>query len=123
MPAGKRVTILGSTGSVGRSTLDLIVRNRENFEVEALVAGSNAEALAQQAIETGARTAVVADPAQYATLRDSLTGTGIDPAAGNDAVVAAASRPRFVALLPRFTGGTGGAATRQLVARAVVSDS
>jgi 1-deoxy-D-xylulose-5-phosphate reductoisomerase len=57
------------------------------------VAGSNAEALARQAIETGARTAVVADPAQYATLRDSLTGTGIEPAAGNDAVVAAASRP------------------------------
>ena len=93
VPAGKRVTILGSTGSVGCSTLDLTIRNRDSFEVEALVAGSNAEALARQAIQTGARTAVVADPSKYAALRDAFSGTNIEPAAGSDAVVAAAGRP------------------------------
>ncbi len=92
-PAARLVTVLGSTGSVGRNTLDLILRNRDSFEIEALVAGSNAKALASQAIQTNARTAVVADPSQYATLRDALAGTNIEPAAGEDAVVAAAGRP------------------------------
>ncbi len=92
-PSVRRVTILGSTGSIGCSTLDLIGRYPERFDVAALVAGSNAQLLAEQAKAVGARMAAVADPNQYATLRDALAGTGIEPTAGKEAVLAAASQP------------------------------
>ena len=92
-PSVKRVSILGSTGSVGCNTIDLIARNPERFQVEALIAGRNAGRLAEQAKRVGARTAVVADERQYATLRDALAGSTTEPAAGDAAVHAAASLP------------------------------
>ena len=79
----RRITVLGSTGSVGRSTLALIEAAPPGaFAVEALVAGSDVAALAAQARRHGARLAVVADPAAYGALRDALAGTGIEAAAG-----------------------------------------
>jgi 1-deoxy-D-xylulose-5-phosphate reductoisomerase len=90
----RRITVLGSTGSVGRSTLALLEAAPPGaFAVEALVAGSDAAALAAQAGRHRARLAVVADPAAHGALRDALSGTGIETAAGPDAVVEAAARP------------------------------
>jgi 1-deoxy-D-xylulose-5-phosphate reductoisomerase len=91
--ARKRITILGSTGSIGRNTIDLIERDREAYEVEALTANRNVAVLAQQAKSVGARFAVVGDEALYGALKEALAGTGIEAAAGPDAVVDAASRP------------------------------
>jgi 1-deoxy-D-xylulose-5-phosphate reductoisomerase len=85
------ITILGSTGSVGTQTIELLTADPERFRVRALVAGRNAALLAEQAIALGAEVAVAADPAAYGALRDALAGTGIEAAAGPEAVVAAAS--------------------------------
>src|SRR4051794_19554699 len=89
----RRVAILGSTGSIGRSTVDLLLRNREAFTVEALTANHNTELLAEQALALGARFAAVADPADYPALKEALAGTGIVTASGRAALVEAVERP------------------------------
>ncbi|MGQ3298020.1 1-deoxy-D-xylulose-5-phosphate reductoisomerase [Reyranella sp.] len=89
----RHVTILGSTGSVGQSTVDLIERDPARYRVEALVARRSVELLAEQARRLRARLAVVADPDQYRSLKEALAGTSIEVAAGPEAVVEAASRP------------------------------
>ena len=89
----RRVSILGSTGSIGRSTVDLLLRNRDLFVVEALTANHNAALLAEQARALDARFAVVADPADYSALKEALAGTGIEMACGRAALVEAAERP------------------------------
>ncbi len=86
----KRVTILGATGSVGSSTLDLIEREPERFEVVALTANCDVEKLAAAAIRTGARHAVVADETCLPALRERLSGTDITAAGGAEAVCEAA---------------------------------
>ena len=91
--APRRVTILGSTGSVGCNTVDLIERSPEKYIVEALTANRNVEELTRQALALKPRVAVVADPACYGDLKQALSGSGIDVAAGPDAVADAASRP------------------------------
>jgi 1-deoxy-D-xylulose-5-phosphate reductoisomerase len=94
-PSGqpRRVTILGSTGSIGQSTVDLLSRHRDQFTVEALTAHHNAALLAEQARTLGARFAAVVEPAEYAALKDALAGTGIEAACGRAALVEAAERP------------------------------
>ena len=92
-PAARSITILGATGSIGASTIDLINRNRERFRVEAVTAGRNAQALAKLARDLGARFAAVADDTCYAELKSALAGSGITSAAGEAAVVEAALRP------------------------------
>jgi 1-deoxy-D-xylulose-5-phosphate reductoisomerase len=87
----RTVSILGSTGSVGTQTIELLVADPDRFQVRALVAGSNAKLLAEQAIALSAEIAVVANPESYPALREALAGTGIDCAAGAEAVVEAAS--------------------------------
>ena len=90
-PVARRwVTVLGSTGSVGTQTIELLAAEPDRFRVRALVAGQNATLLAEQAVALQAEVAVVADPSAYSTLRDALAGTGIEIAAGPEAVVAAA---------------------------------
>jgi 1-deoxy-D-xylulose-5-phosphate reductoisomerase len=89
----KSVCILGSTGSVGSNTIDLIARTPDSFIVDALTGHSNVELLSQQAISVNARLAVIADPKRYQDLKDALSGHPIEVAAGPDALVAAASRP------------------------------
>ncbi|HZU89471.1 MAG TPA: 1-deoxy-D-xylulose-5-phosphate reductoisomerase [Stellaceae bacterium] len=92
--AGMRsITILGATGSIGTSTLDLIKRNRDRYRVEALAAGKNASALAACAREVGAKLAVVSDLKAYGELKEALAGTGIEAAAGPSALLEAAVRP------------------------------
>jgi 1-deoxy-D-xylulose-5-phosphate reductoisomerase len=87
------VSILGSTGSVGCNTVDMIARNPGSFRVEAITGHRNVALLAQQARLLNARLAVTADEASYADLKDALCGSGIEVAAGAQAVVEAAARP------------------------------
>jgi 1-deoxy-D-xylulose-5-phosphate reductoisomerase len=89
----RRVSILGSTGSIGRSTIDVVQRHPDDFTVEALTANRNAALLAEQAKAMGARFAAVADPADYRALKEALAGTGIEAASGRAALVEAAERP------------------------------
>jgi 1-deoxy-D-xylulose-5-phosphate reductoisomerase len=89
----RSVTLLGATGSIGASTIDLIMRDRARYRVEAVSANRNATALAKIAIELGARFAAVADPTSYHELKDALSGSGIEAAAGETGVIEAASRP------------------------------
>jgi 1-deoxy-D-xylulose-5-phosphate reductoisomerase len=89
----RRVTVLGSTGSVGCNTVELIAAETNAYEVEALVALRNVERLAAQARQVGARLAVVAEESRYRALKSLLEGTGIEVAAGASAVVDAAARP------------------------------
>ena len=89
----RRVTILGSTGSIGQSTVDLLLRNRDAFTVEALTAHHNTALLAEQSRALGARFAAVADPADYPALKEALSGSGIAVACGRAALVEAAERP------------------------------
>lgn len=97
MTLHRRVTVLGSTGSVGASTLDLMAQTEAAgtaaYEVEALVAGSNAELLAAQARRWKPRLAVIADERKLADLRERLAGTGIETAGGNAAAAEAGARP------------------------------
>lgn len=87
----KTVTILGATGSIGTSTLDLLERSPEMFEVVALTANCDVERLAAAAIRTNAKRAVVADETCLAALHDALSGTGVEAAGGAAAVEEAAS--------------------------------
>jgi 1-deoxy-D-xylulose-5-phosphate reductoisomerase len=89
----RSISILGATGSIGDSTIDLIKRNPSRYRIEALTARTKATALAKIAREVGARFAVVADPACYDELKDALAGSGIEAAAGEGALVEAAQRP------------------------------
>ena len=93
----RRVTVLGSTGSVGCSTLDLMDQAETAgtgvFEVEALTGGANIARLAEQARRWKPKLAVTADPARLAELREALAGTGVEAAAGDQAVIEAAARP------------------------------
>lgn len=93
----RRVTVLGSTGSVGCSTLDLMdqaeAAGSGAFEVEALTGGANIARLAEQARRWKPRLAVTADPARLGELREALAGTGVEAAAGEGALVEAATRP------------------------------
>jgi 1-deoxy-D-xylulose-5-phosphate reductoisomerase len=93
LPRPRRVTILGSTGSVGRSTVDLLLRNRERFEVEALTGNRNLDLLVDQAKRLRPRLAAIADPALGRALKEALSGTGIETAAGLGALAEAAARP------------------------------
>lgn len=86
----KTVTILGSTGSVGRSTVDLIRGHSGKFRVKALTANKNVDLLAQQAKELQAEYAVIADELLYKKLKQSLAGTSVKVEAGHAAVVEAA---------------------------------
>jgi 1-deoxy-D-xylulose-5-phosphate reductoisomerase len=87
----RRISIFGATGSVGMSTLDLIGREPEAYEVVALTANRDVDALAQAARAHHARIAVIGEESRYADLRDALAGSGIEAMAGPQALVDAAS--------------------------------
>jgi 1-deoxy-D-xylulose-5-phosphate reductoisomerase len=89
----RRVSILGSTGSVGCNTVSLIEAEPEHYQVEALTAHRNVETLADQARRLRAKLAVVADENLYRPLRVALAGSGVEVAAGAEAVIEAASLP------------------------------
>ena len=87
----RKIAILGATGSIGKSTLDLVERNPAEFAVTAVTAATNVEALADIARHTGASLAVIADEARLNDLRSLLAGTNIAAAAGEAALIEAAA--------------------------------
>ncbi len=112
----RRITILGSTGSIGCSTLDLVERQPESFEIEALTAHRNVDALVAQALKFRPSVAVIGDPAGYDALKQGLAGSGIEAAAGATAIDEAASRPSdFV--MAGIVGAAGLAPTLAAVRR------
>jgi 1-deoxy-D-xylulose-5-phosphate reductoisomerase len=117
--APRRITILGSTGSVGCSTLDLVERDPTRFEVLALTAARNVERLADQARRLRPALAVIADETCYKALKRELAGSGIELAAGPEAVVEAARRPAEW-VMSAIVGAAGLEATLAAVERGVV---
>ncbi len=92
-PVPRTVTLLGATGSIGSSTVDLLRQEPARYRVEAVTANRNAAALARLARELGARFAAIADPQAYGELKGALSGSGIEVGGGAAAVVEAAQRP------------------------------
>lgn len=86
----KRVSVFGATGSVGQSTLDLVQRQPDAYRVVALTANSDVDSLASIARASGAQVAVIGQAHLYGALRDALAGSGVEAAAGEDALVDAA---------------------------------
>jgi len=89
----KTVTVLGSTGSIGCSTVDLLLQARDRTRVRALVGGRNVAKLAEQARALKAEIAVIADEALLPELAALLAGSGTEVAGGRAAVIEAAARP------------------------------
>jgi 1-deoxy-D-xylulose-5-phosphate reductoisomerase len=104
--APRSVTVLGATGSVGASTIDLLKRNPLRYRVEALSAKRNAGLLAQSARALDARFAAIADPQAYRELKEALAGSGIEAAAGEAALLEAAQRPAEW-VMAAISGSTG----------------
>ncbi len=119
LAAPRRVTILGSTGSVGCNTLDLIERQPEAFAVEALTANDSVGRLAEQARRVGAKLAVVANSSRYQDLKDALAGSGVEVAAGARAVADAAARPAEW-VMAAIVGAAGLAPTLAAVRRGAI---
>src|SRR4030088_179086 len=89
----RAVTVLGATGSIGDSTMDLLRASPDRYQVEALTANTNVPALAKLANEFGARFAAIADPDRLQELKDALAGTRTECGAGERALIEAAARP------------------------------
>ena len=117
---GRRgVTILGSTGSIGCNTVELVEARPDLYRVEALTANSRVDILAEQARRLKPRLAVVADESAYGALKDALAGTGIAVAAGAGAVVEAAQLPADW-VMASIVGAAGLAPTLAAVRRGAV---
>jgi 1-deoxy-D-xylulose-5-phosphate reductoisomerase len=106
LPAERTVTLLGATGSIGTSTIDLLKRQSKQYRVEAVTAHRNASALARVARDVGARFAAVADSNSYRELKDALAGSGIEAGAGDSALLEAAQRPADW-IMAAISGSTG----------------
>src|SRR5919198_358829 len=102
----RRVTILGATGSIGVSTIDVIKHEPGLYAVEAVASGGNAALLAKLARELDARFAAIADPKGYRDLKAGLSGTNIEPAAGPAAIMEAARRPADL-VMAAISGANG----------------
>ena len=89
----KTVSIFGATGTVGQKALSLIAGTPGQYRVHTLAAGRDAAGLAAAARNAGARRAVLADAAHYSALKEHLSGTGIEAAAGQQALLEAAAEP------------------------------
>ena len=105
--AKRRIAILGSTGSIGTQTLDVIRRHRELFDVEMLSAGSNAELLARQALEFDAGTVVIGDSSKYKELADTLQPKGIKVFTSTDSLCALASSGNIDIVVGAMVGFSG----------------
>lgn len=107
----KRIAVLGSTGSIGTQALDVIGANPDRFQVAVLSAGRQVDKLIEQAKRFKPALAVIADTGAYATLRDALAPSGIEVAAGEQALCDAAQRPDVDTVLTATVGYSGLAPT------------
>ncbi|MGI9487971.1 MAG: 1-deoxy-D-xylulose-5-phosphate reductoisomerase [Geminicoccaceae bacterium] len=112
----RSVTVLGATGSVGKSTLDLIAADPDRYRVEALTANSRAEDLAALAKQHHAKLAVVVDPSAYGDLKRALAGSDVEAAAGQDGLIRAAALPSDW-VMAAIVGAAGLPATLEAVRR------
>jgi 1-deoxy-D-xylulose-5-phosphate reductoisomerase len=112
----RSVTVLGATGSVGRSTLDLVAADPACFRVEALTAHRNAGELADLAKAHRAKLAVVADAEAYGDLKQALSGSGIEAAAGPEGLIRAAAMPSDW-VMAAIVGAAGLPATLEAIRR------
>src|SRR5437588_1659064 len=121
---GRRVTILGSTGSIGTATLDVIRFSRAHygphaFPLQALTAQKNVALLAAQARELRPKVAVIGDASRKRELADELTGTGVEVLAGTEAVIEAAQRPSEM-VVSAIVGAAGLAPTLEAAKRGAI---
>ena len=119
----QRLTVLGSTGSIGVQTLDIVRDNPDRFEVVTLTAHGNWERLAEQAQAFDVATVVIADERYYAPLRNALADTDVKVYAGADAVAqvaAAGDSDVVVNALVGYAGLAPTVATLQEIGRAHV---
>ena len=102
----RRIVLLGATGSIGRSTIDIVDQAPDAFAVEAVAGGRDVAALAELAIRVGARFAAIRDEKLYGELKAALSGSKVEPAAGAKAVVEAALRPADI-VVGAISGAAG----------------
>jgi 1-deoxy-D-xylulose-5-phosphate reductoisomerase len=112
----KTVSILGSTGSIGTSTIDLIQRNRDSFKVVALSGNSNVDLLARQARDLSVEFVAIADETNYQALKDALCDCDIEVGAGDGAIIEAAERNADW-VMASIVGSAGLAPTLQAIKR------
>lgn len=105
--ANSGVTILGSTGSIGTQTLDILREYPDRFHAVALTARSNWELLAAQAKEFKPKRVVIADEQYYSPLKDALLGEDIEVAAGSEAIASAAAMPEADTVVTAMVGYSG----------------
>lgn len=103
----KRIAILGSTGSIGTQTLDIIAQFPERFKAVVLIAGSNAQRLIEQSLKHRPALAVIADESKYQLIKEALEPLGIATAAGDRAVAEAMERPDFDTVVTATVGYSG----------------
>ncbi|MDE7401822.1 MAG: 1-deoxy-D-xylulose-5-phosphate reductoisomerase [Muribaculaceae bacterium] len=103
----KGIIILGSTGSIGTQTLDVVRMHPERFNIIALTAGRNYKLLAQQALEFRPRRVVIAEETYYQALKDTLAGTDIEVACGDTAIAEAAAMPGADTVVTAMVGYSG----------------
>lgn len=107
MEGRKHIAILGSTGSIGTQTLDVVSRYREDFQVELLTANENVELLASQAISFKAKHVVICNPLKYDELKKALVGSGVEVHAGMDAVCDLVTCPSIDIVVGAMVGFSG----------------
>jgi 1-deoxy-D-xylulose-5-phosphate reductoisomerase len=115
----KRISILGATGSVGANTVDLILREPGKYAVEAITAHTKVELLAEQARRLGACYAAIGDTSLYGALKQALSGSGIEAAAGPQALLDAAARPAGW-VMAAIVGASGLAPTLAAIKRGAI---
>ena len=103
----ERLSILGSTGSIGVQTLDIVRRNPERFSVTSLVAHSRWQELANQAREFGVERVVIGDERHYAALKEALADTSIDVMAGSEAIIDVARDAHCDTIVNSLVGYSG----------------
>lgn len=103
----KKISILGVTGSVGESTMDVVLSSPDQFDVQAVSAHRNVDLLAERAVKLGAKQAVIADEGFYAALKDRLNGSGIEALAGDETVCEVAAQPDLDMVMAAIVGMAG----------------
>jgi 1-deoxy-D-xylulose-5-phosphate reductoisomerase len=103
----QRVAVLGSTGSIGSQTLDVISRFPDNFTVETLIAGNNIETLVSQAKKFRPRIIVIGNTVHYDSLREALSGTNIEIYAGAEAIEQAVASSDIDIVIASIVGYSG----------------
>lgn len=111
----KRIAVLGSTGSIGTQTLDVISQYPEQFKATVLIAGSKVDTLIQQALRFKPSLAIIADETKYPKLKDQLSGTGIATASGSQAIVDAMASDLFETVVTATVGYSGLAPTLKAI--------